>query len=194
MVYEQEKTFITNNICILCILLYYCRAYSSTALYYTTINRHSCKRIIIIMACIYGLLNKTIPINNYRDTISNGFSDQWDVFGPMSRRTNDTLFRTNDFRTNDTFSDQWVFGPMGFRTNGSSDQWVFGLMSRRTNGLSDHRDVGLHVESVTRQHSFSSSYASCACDKHLLANDTPRKIINCYSLALLPMHTNINWP
>ena len=41
----------------------------------------------------------------------------------MSRRTNDALFRTNDFRTNDTFSDQWVVGPM----------------DRRTNGLSDHR-------------------------------------------------------
>ena len=67
------------------------------------------------------------------------FSDQWDVFGPMSRRTNDTLFRTNDFWTDDTFSDQWFFGPMGFRTNGSSDQWVFGPMGRRTNELSDHR-------------------------------------------------------
>ena len=51
-------------------------------------------------------LNKTIPINNYCDTISNGFSDQWDVFGPMSRRTNDTLLRTT------VSSDQWVFGPM----------------------------------------------------------------------------------
>ena len=90
-------------------------------------------------------LNKTIPINNYRDTISNGFSDQWDVFGPMSRRTNDTLFRTNDFRTNDTFSDQWVFGPMGFRTNGSSDQWGFGPMGHRTNELSDHRDVSPYI-------------------------------------------------
>ena len=67
------------------------------------------------------------------------FSDQCDVFGPMSRLTNYTLFRTNDFRTNDTFSEQWVFGPMGFRTNGSSEQWVFGPMGRRTNGLSNHR-------------------------------------------------------
>ena len=49
----------------------------------------------------------------------------WDVFGPMSRRTNDTLFRTDDFRTNDHFSNQcqWVFGPMDRRTNGFSDQW-----------------------------------------------------------------------
>ena len=70
---------------------------------------------------------------------TNGSSDQWDFFGPMSRRTNDTLFRTNGFRTNDTFSDQWVVGPTGFWTNGPSDQWVFGLMGRRTNGLSDHR-------------------------------------------------------
>ena len=43
------------------------------------------------------------------------FSGQM-VFGPM------TLFRTNGS------SDQWVFGPMGFRP----DQWVFG----RTNGFS----------------------------------------------------------
>ena len=65
------------------------------------------------------------------------FSDQW-VFGPM------TLFRTNGFRTNDTLFwtngslDQWVFEPMGFRTNGPSDQWVFGPMGRQTNGLSDN--------------------------------------------------------
>ena len=57
----------------------------------------------------------------------------------MCFRTNDTFFQTNGFRTNDTFSGQWVFGPMGFRTNGPSDQWVFGPMGRRTNGLSDHR-------------------------------------------------------
>ena len=59
------------------------------------------------------------------------------------------------FRTNDTFSDQWVFGPMThffgpmvfgsmplFRTNGSSDRWVFGPMGRRTNGFSDQWVVG----------------------------------------------------
>ena len=66
----------------------------------------------------------------------------------MGFRTNDTLFRTDGFRTNDTFSDQspiWVFGPMGFRTNGPSNQWVFGPMGRRTNGLSDHRH-GTYVE------------------------------------------------
>ena len=80
---------------------------------------------------------KTIPINNYRDTISNGFSDQWDVFGPMSRRTNDTFFGPmifgpmTLFRTNGS-SDQWVFGPMGRRTNGFSDQWVVGPMGCRT--------------------------------------------------------------
>ena len=46
-------------------------------------------------------------------------------------------FWTRYFRTNDTFSDQWVFGPIThffgpmvfgpmtrFRTNGSSDQWA----------------------------------------------------------------------
>ena len=32
---------------------------------------------------------------------------------------------TRYFRTNDTFSDQWIFGPMGLRTNGFSDQWNF---------------------------------------------------------------------
>ena len=64
-------------------------------------------------------------------------------------------FLTRNVRTNDTFSDQWVFGPMThffgpmvfapmtlFRTNGSSDQWVFGPMGRRTNGFSDQWVVG----------------------------------------------------
>ena len=64
-------------------------------------------------------------------------------------------FWTRNFWTNDTFSDQWVFGPMThffgpmvfgpmtlFRTNGPSDQWVFGPMGRRTNGFSDQWVVG----------------------------------------------------
>ena len=48
--------------------------------------------------------------------------------------------------------------------------------------------IHIHVESIT-QHSFSSSaHASCARDKHLLAYDTPRQIIHCHSLALLPIY------
>ena len=61
---------------------------------------------------------------------------------------------TRYFRTNDTCSDQWVFGPMthffgpmvfgpmGFWTNGPSDQCVFGPMGFRTNGSSDQWAVG----------------------------------------------------
>ena len=50
------------------------------------------------------------------------------------------LFRTND----SSESDQWVFGPMGRRTNGISDQLDFGPMpiGRRTNGPSDQWDFG----------------------------------------------------
>ena len=28
-----------------------------------------------------------------------------------------------------SFSDQWDFGPMGFRANGISNQWDFGIMT-----------------------------------------------------------------
>ena len=42
-----------------------------------------------------------------------------------------------------TFSDQWVFGPMGLRTNGSSDQWVFGPITLFwTDGSSDQWVIG----------------------------------------------------
>ena len=76
---------------------------------------------------------------------TNGSSDRW-VFGPMGCRTNGTFsdqcavgpithFRTNCFRTNDTF------GPMDLWTNGFSDQWAVGPMSVWTNGLSDQWTV-----------------------------------------------------
>ena len=64
------------------------------------------------------------------------FSDQW-VFGPMIPFSDQWVFGQMI-----PFSDQWVFGPMGFRTNGPSDQWVFGPMGRRTNGFSDQWAVG----------------------------------------------------
>ena len=56
---------------------------------------------------------------------------------------------SHHFRTNDTFSDRWVVGPipMGFWTNGYSDQWVFGPMSRRTNGFS-----GMTLRQITSNH------------------------------------------
>ena len=50
---------------------------------------------------------------------------------------------SHHFRTNDTFSDQRVVGPIGFRTNVYLDQWVFGPMGFRTNGFSDQWVFGL---------------------------------------------------
>ena len=66
-------------------------------------------------------------------------------YQPLAIRNSAIFKKTRYFRTNDTFPDQWVFGPMThffgplvcgpmtlFRTNGSSDQWVVGPMGCRT--------------------------------------------------------------
>ena len=105
---------------------------------------------------------------------TNVFSDKWTfgpmtLFGPVGRRTNDTLFWTSGlsnqlhifldqwFFEPIRLSDQWVVGPAdGFsdqcrRTNAVGPIATVGPMGFRTNGSADQWSVGSSTQYSTQR-------------------------------------------